>query len=325
MSEVKKILITGATGFIGKHLLDELDNENFSLYILSRNKSTELKQKNVKILTGDLFDLEKFSEQLAGINYIVHIAGEKRDESLMQSVNLEGTKSLLQAIEKYPQIKMVHVSSSGVYGIEKHPETILTENSACYPNNTYEKTKYQSEQIVASIAKEQGRAYSIVRPSNIFGEDDSGRKLLTLLSMVKRNRFFFINTKAMVNYVYVKQVTRMIKEIISKDIFRNEIYNLNSPVTISELIAMIKDAVGIKEKAKRIPSFLSMGIMLLAKIGDVLPKRFQLVNSGKYRELTSEKYYSTEKIRSIIAINEREMLNTGIHNLVNHYKSKQLL
>jgi nucleoside-diphosphate-sugar epimerase len=243
----------------------------------------------------------------------------------MHNVNVNGLSIILSEIIKYPNIKFLHVSSAGIYGIETHYETVLTENSGSYPNNTYERTKQQAEKLLIEFEYKSGLHYSILRPSNVFGENDTGLKLLNLFKGLKKDRFFFINPNAVVNYVYVKQVTYVIKQLIEKNVFENKIYNVNAACTISEFIFIIKKALDISTKTKRIPLFLSFFIKIICKIADRLPVKYQYINSGKYRELTAEKYYSTEELRKVIPMNEKEILNTGIHNLVKHYKEKGLL
>ena len=63
----------------------------------------------------------------------------------------------------------------------------------------------------------------------------------------------------------------------------------------------------------------------MARIADLLPEKFQYFNSGKFREMTDEKYYCTKKINKILSLDEKEILVKGLSNLFHHYQLKKLL
>lgn len=320
MNQLKNIFITGATGFIGSDLLKIIDFDKYNVFALSRQtyNSTQI---NLNYLQADLFDLDKFSEILSVTDFFIHIAGEKKDESKMKLINEDGMSYILSVISKYAGIKFLYISSGGVYGIENHPETILDENVKCYPTTLYEKTKLNAEFLLSEIAETNKLHYTILRPTNVVGAFDKGMKLLNLFNALQKKRFFYINKKSIVNYLYVRQLTEIIKNVIDNEIFENEVYNVNSACTIEEFIEQSKKALNLHYKIKMIPLVFSGLLLMIAKLADLLPPKYQLINSGKLRELTSEKYYSTKKIHQKLTINESAYLKTGIENLVMYYKS----
>ncbi len=321
---MKNIFVTGATGFIGLHVIEELKSAGFSVFALTRKSGNE-SAGNIHYIQGDLFKLNELDETLSKMDYFVHIAGEKSNEANMQSANVDAVKLVLEEVVKFPNLKFIHVSSAGIYGIETHTETVLTEKSQCFPNNTYERTKFESEKILQDFGAGFPLKYIILRPTNVFGENDKGLKLLNLFKTLQKNRFFFLNKKAMVNYVSVKQLSFVIKEIIAKDLCDNQIYNVNSPSTLMEFIGTIQRSLNVETPVKRIPAPFSWMLKVAAKMADFLPTRYQYINSGKYRELTSEKYYSTKALQEIVPLDENKMLKSGIEDLVNHYKTRNLL
>ncbi len=201
----KNIFITGATGFIGQHLLNYFDPELFQIFALTRNRQYEKNKinKNIKYLIGDINNIAAFSDTIKICDYFIHIAAEKRNENDMYKINVLGMISVLEELKTNTHIKLVHISSSGVYGIEKHPEQVITENSECFPNNTYEKTKLESEKNVEKYHSKHFFKYVILRPSNILGETDKGRKILNLCQALINGRFFYMDKTAYVNYVYI--------------------------------------------------------------------------------------------------------------------------
>lgn len=324
MTKKINIFITGATGFIGTHLINQFDNESYTIYALTRNDYTS-KSGNLIYIKGDIFNLTSCSDILKTIDYFIHIAGEKKNEEKMHHVNVEGTAAILTEIIKYPHIKLLHVSSAGIYGIEKHPLHNLTEGDQLFPNNKYEKSKYEAEKVIVNNKNQSTLKYTIIRPTNVFGEHDKGNKLLTLFKAINKNKFFLLNPKAIVNYVYVGHVSQVIKTIIDNDIFDNAIFNINSHCTIEDFSSTIKTALHSNKTTIKIPTYFFFVFKLMAFFFDILPTKYQFFNSGKYRELTSTKYYSTEKLNKIIQLDETKSLKEGLINFVNHYKDKKLL
>lgn len=321
---MKNIFVTGGTGFIGLHVLDALSTAGFSVFALTRKPGNQ-DSGNIHFVQGDLFRLNELSEVLSKMDYFVHIAGEKSNEANMQTANVDAMNVILDEVVKFPNLKFIHISSGGIYGIESHPKKVLTEKSECFPNNTYEKTKMESEKILQDFAQRFPLKYIILRPTNVFGENDKGLKLLNLFKAMQNGRFFLLSKTAMVNYVPVKQLSFVISEIVAKDLCNNHVYNVNAPAKLTDFIKMIQNALEITKPPKRIPVPFSWMIRIAAKMADFLPARFQYINSAKFRELTSEKYYSTEALQEIVPLDENKMLRSGIESLVNHYRSRNLL
>jgi nucleoside-diphosphate-sugar epimerase len=313
----KNIFVTGISGFIGRHLAEDLNPDKYFMYGLTR-QDMESKRSNIQFITGDIFNIGNYSDILSSCEVIVNIAGEKKDQAAMQKTNVEGMKAVINECKKHPHLKFIHISTSGIYGITNHPETVLTEDSICFPNNTYERTKLEAEKLLV----DSGIKYTILRPSNVFGEFDSGIKLLKLFNSLLQNRFYYLDHASVVNYVYVKQITYLVSQIMEKNLFTSTAYNVNAPLNTVDFIDIIRKNLNISREFKKLPKYL---IWPIAKILDYFPKKFQYITSGKYRELTSKKFYSTEKIHKEISFDEKAFLDQGIHNLVSYYKKENLL
>jgi nucleoside-diphosphate-sugar epimerase len=321
----KNIFVTGASGFIGKHLLIDLNREGYEFYVLTRSKSNnklDKELKNVNYVVGDIARINECSSVLAFCGYFIHIAGEKKNELKMYEINVEGMVSILNEIIKHPQLKFIHISSSGIYGIESHKELALNELSECYPNNTYERTKYEAEKVLEDYSLKYNIKYTILRPSNVFGEFDDGKKLLNLFKSLRKGRFFYLDKSARVNYVYVKYLSAVINELIKRNDFTNNVYNLNSPCSIYEFIETIKQHLNINKKTITLPFIIRYFVYIIALVSDFLPRKLQFVNSTKYRELTNKKIYLIQNIKQIVPLNEKEILFIGLRNLISYYQKE---
>jgi nucleoside-diphosphate-sugar epimerase len=321
MSNSKKILITGGTGFIGQHLI-ALWKKQHTLYVLSRKKNITI--DGVDILNGDLSTIHHHKEILAEIDFVINIAGDKKNVALMQATNVEGLRHLLEAISEFPT-KVLHVSSAGIYGIEQQEHDEITEETICLPNNTYEKSKFEAEIILKAWGDRHADRYIAIRPSNVFGPLDPSNKLLTLCKALQSGKFFFIDKGALVNYVSVTQVVHAIDQLIKTNRFENNFFNVNAPMTIAHFIELLRTHLGNTPEPKTIPAFLKPLVFIAAKFFDLMPKRLQFFNSGKYRELTSHKYYNVQKLERFISFEHTKDLETGIENHIENFKKQGLL
>jgi nucleoside-diphosphate-sugar epimerase len=321
MSDMKNILVTGGTGFIGLHFLKNVPVKNVNIYVLSRKEKGKT-IGNIHYIQGDLNNLE--SLDVPAIQIIVNIAGNKRDEAKMLEVNVGGMHKIIALAEKH-NAKILHISSAGIYGIEQQKIDVITEETTCLPNNEYERTKLGAEMILASWGNSHPGRFASLRPTNVVGEWDNGQKLLNLFKAIQSGKFFHIDKSAMVNYVYAGQVADSMWAIIEKDTFHNEFFNANSPSTIGEFIEMVCEELNHKTQIKQLPAILKPVLFLAAVFFELMPSKYRFFSKGKYRELTSHRYYSTAKIQSIQPTNETAQLRLGIRNLVAYYRDQHWL
>ena len=177
----KKILVTGATGFIGSVLVRKLAFTTDEVYILVRKTSdlTSLSDvlDKVRLVYGDITDRASLDAALRGIDLVYHSAGltymgDKKNE-LLYKINVEGARNVLQASLAAGVARVVHVSSITAVGIafDKKPLTESCEWNFHAINLEYARTKHLSEVEVAAAVK-KGLDCVIVNPAFVFGAGD---------------------------------------------------------------------------------------------------------------------------------------------------------
>src|SRR3989338_11332164 len=165
----KRVLITGGTGFLGKHLSDALLKEGASLSILDfRKPGWEIREGN--FYEADIRDKDKLNTLCRNIDIVFHLAAMpsiargKFNEYF--EINVKGTENILEAAFQNKVKKFVHISSSTVYGVPN--EFPLKEDSRLSPIGKYGKSKLEAERLCRRfIAK--GMDISIIRPRVIMG------------------------------------------------------------------------------------------------------------------------------------------------------------
>jgi nucleoside-diphosphate-sugar epimerase len=297
-------LITGAGGFIGRPTLEALRRLEPERQTLRASRQGD---GDIRIdLCAPTLSLPK------GIDTLIHLAGEKRDESRMWQVNLEGTRKLLEAAARAGVRRFVYVSSVGVYGIVKGAAEV-DERQRPAPANPYEASKSAAESCVHELCSRHGVEHVVLQPSNVIGHV-SGRSypLLTLMSAIRSGRFAYVGTQdSWVNYIDVSDVAFAIVSAArgGKD---GATYILNTPARLADLVGWISEGLGVPAPARRIPAWLGLVGGSLGSAAQRLTGRAMPFNAERLRELTSATRYDGSA-----AVRDLELrYPTGIENAV---------
>jgi len=171
--------VTGGTGTIGRHIVRLLLEQNWQVRILSRGLKNI--DNRADLITGSLADSSALLEFVDGVEAVFHCAAEILDESRMWEVNVKGTANLLQALAGSSLNCFCHISSAIVVG--PACPSIITEKTECRPQTEYEKTKWESEQLVYSW--NGCDKICILRPTDGIDADSPG-----ILKLGIRNSLF---------------------------------------------------------------------------------------------------------------------------------------
>ena len=186
---MNRVLVTGASGFIGKSLIPALLDLGIETVALVRSASRlpDSIVKSVEVVEGDIRDPTAMRTAVRGVDGIFHLAAATGAFSLKhyRSVNVEGVKSLADAVLALPNPpKLVHVSSLAAAGPSS--EEGVTEQDACRPVSYYGRTKLEAENYLRGISPQI--PITILRPPCVFGPGD--RNLLLFFQSVKRGLNF---------------------------------------------------------------------------------------------------------------------------------------
>jgi dihydroflavonol-4-reductase len=168
------ILITGATGFLGRNVCEYLVRQGYSLRALARPSSNTafLESLGVEIAIGDVVDATSVKAAMAGCDKVVHAAARFRlwgpPEPFYQT-NVEGTRHVLEAALAARVKRFVHISTIIVVGPQK-PGVVITEETPCcpYPSDNYAKTKCLGEQLALSYVG-RGLPVIVLRLGALYG------------------------------------------------------------------------------------------------------------------------------------------------------------
>lgn len=320
------ILVTGGSGFLGSQVLRALQTGNQPRRILAVSRGRQAvagsMPQPIQHLRLDLAD--EFALP-AGVHTIIHIAGEKRDESRMEAVNHHATRRLVEAAQQSGVRRFVFVSSVGVYGARPHAG-LVTETFPHVPQNRYEASKDAGENCVREFCARFGMEFVVVQPSNVIGAVP-GRSypLLGLMRMVRQGRFaWFGNTDSWVNYVAVEDVAAATVAAAERAP-SGHTFIINTPERLSLVVGWISDELGVAAPQRRLPMFVGQVAAGLGDLAARLSGRSMPFNRERLLELTNTTRYDGSALKRAVGFNYPLGVEQMIRGLVKTYRCEDRL
>ncbi len=232
-----KILVTGATGFIGSHLAEKFLSKGGKIRCLvlkkddilgkeNEKRAEMLKEKGAEIVYGDLRDKKSIEEALREIKTVYHLGGIGRPmpfaRKIFFDVNFKGTRNLLESCVEKGIKKVIFVSSISAIGFSRDGKA-MDEKTKCIPVSIYGESKLEAEKIALDFA-DKGMNTTIIRPPMVFGERDF--QFLTLFRAIKTGLFPLLNPETKFEFCYVRNLIDGII-LVGKKGRNGEIYNFS--------------------------------------------------------------------------------------------------
>jgi len=282
---MKKLLFTGASGFLGKNLLPIL-NETYNVRTLGL---TEKDDYNINIANETPIFTESFDLVLHAAGKAHSVPKSEKEKKVFFDVNLQGTKNLCIALEKSGVPKsFIYISSVAVYGLD-YGEGI-TEEYPLNGNTPYGLSKIQAEFFLIEWCKKNDVILGIIRPSLIAGPNPPGN-LGEMIRGIKTGKYFHIEGRdACKSVLMVKDIAVLLPLLAEK----GGIYNVcdTQQPSFSDLEKLIAIQLG-----KSLPISISYDFAKkISYIGDLLGKKFP-INSFKLKKITKSLTFSNEKAR----------------------------
>ncbi|MFW6128634.1 MAG: SDR family oxidoreductase [Candidatus Aminicenantaceae bacterium] len=278
------VLVTGATGFLGRRLAFKLAEKGYIIHALYRSeeKASQLKHNNIKLFKGDITVSQSIGQAVRSCKQVYHLAAfakvwEKNKDRVYQ-LNVQGTLNTIHAAFDSGVEKIVFISTAGVFGPCSGKE--VSERTE-YPDDfftEYERTKCQAEKEVLNLVK-NGKNIVIVNPTRIYGPGllRESNSLTKIVKLYLEGKWHVIpgNGKSIGNYVYIDDVVNgMISAMENGK--TGERYILGGVnVSYNELFSTLKDVSGKKNFIIKIPFFvihtLAHLMMLFSKLSGKPP------------------------------------------------------
>lgn len=259
----QNILLTGASGFVGKILIKHLIKLNFNIKIITRNEKIE-KNDKVTYVNIDLLNKEtNFEEIIKNTSIFINCAGEINNEDNMYDLHVSFIKRITNQIielgeNKKRKISWIQLSSVGVYGppniANQEREIFEISDSNTSTMSIYEKTKLEADQYILKNFPKNNLNFCILRPSQIIGDYMPNESINKLINVIKKKIFFYIGKKGAIrSYVHVEDVARAIILILENidGIAKNKVYNISYDSFIEDIVKEIIKQNNLNYKPKR--------------------------------------------------------------------------
>jgi len=241
-----KILITGASGFIGSFIVEEALRRGFETWAAVRKSSsrTFLQDERIHFIELDFSSETQMTEQLTGLqfDYIVHAAGVTKclDKADFHRINTEGTQHLVHVLKALQMRveRFVYISSLSIMGAirEQQPYTEICESDKAQPNTAYGRSKLETEQWLATL---EDLPYVILRPTGVYGPRE--RDYFMMAKSIKAHTDFAVGYKQQdITFVYVTDVVQAVFLALEKGVTGRKYFLTDGEVyqssTFSDLI-----------------------------------------------------------------------------------------
>jgi nucleoside-diphosphate-sugar epimerase len=309
MSQPKTLFITGATGLVGSHAVEEALKRGLHVKALVRSTSDTrwLDSRGVEKILGNLEHADALRQGVEGADWVFNCAAKVGDWGTLEEfrrLNVHALRLLLDAATEAKVGRFVHVSSLGVYEGRDHFGTDETTPPAAEALDGYTRSKVEAEALALQYVKDRGLPLTVVRPGFIYGERDR-TVLPKLVDSLRRGRFaYFGSGEQALNCIYVKNLVLALFLAAESPSAVGEVFNVTDGPRVSkkQFVSQVAQLAGLKPPRRRIPLWLAWTLAILM---ERRAKRLKLttpplVNKARYKFLGLNLDFSIEKARRIL-------------------------
>ena len=322
---MKRIVITGANGFVGSSLANKLLKSGNEVTCLVRSGSnTKLLENKKNILYINYKNVNEIKEIIKDKDVLIHTAAltRARNWSKFQKINIDLTESLLEICNTSNVKQFIFLSSQAVSGPAENENSGRIEKETPSPITMYGKSKLKAEQIIQKSAK---MPWTIIRPVSVYGAGD--KDFLILFKMVK-NHIVFLNSfkSKYLNLIYIDELTELIERTINNKDAYNEIFFAANPRKLenTELHKLIGEALNKKTITIKIPEFILYPIaIILELVSSIFKTRFPILNKDKVKVFKQDYWIvDTNKVKKKLKIEFKDEYLLNFKKTYKWYKDK---
>jgi nucleoside-diphosphate-sugar epimerase len=313
-----RVLVTGATGFIGRHLLKELQQrgEQIRALVLPVENAERLMEQGVEVVRGDITDVSSSKAAVKDIDIVLNLAGMMgvwRPLADYRLVNVTGAENLYKAAQTAKVRRFVHITSHVVYGFGHG--RFLNENDPLQPDpDPYCISKAEGDRLMRHLMLNSDVETVILRPGTIFGPNDHlhfGR----IAERMKDGRGVIVGRGD--NALPFCYVTDMVQGLMLAAYHKNapgNVYNISNdhPLTQQEIFNLIADEVGGKRPVLHLPFFPTYYGSIVAEKLALVTRTKPIVTRVGAMMFGTDNRHSVEKARRELGYEPKVDIREGI-------------
>lgn len=324
-----KVLVTGANSLLGTNTIVELLKNGYSVRAMTRKyRAIQLSDSRMEQYTGEITQRTDVNEAAEGCDIIIHIAANTDQNSIRYedyaSVNVQGTKNILNAAKKHQVRRTIIVSSANTFGYGSKENPGTEEKPFRYPftESGYACSKYEAQKLALDFPKEGMGDILVVNPTFMIGPYDSKPSSGKIILMGNKKQFVFVPPGGK-NFVHVKDVANAIVKAIQfgKD---RECYLLcNENLSYKSFYQKLSMVTGYKSQIIIIPRWLLLAAGLFGSCVIRLGIKTSL-HYNNMRMLCINNYYNNEKAVKEMQLNSTPVLE-AISDAIEWFQNNGML
>jgi len=310
------ILVTGGTGLLGGHLLYDLISSGKKVRALYRRKNriygtkeifsyysdkAEALIDQIEWVKADINDLSQLDLAMQDIDEVYHCAGvvsfNKKDHNRIMKTNVEGTANMVNLATEKKISKFCHVSSIASFGrLEKKKQAIdeSVQREENELSSIYSKSKYLAE-LEVWRAIEEGLNAVIINPSTIIGSGNWDSGSSALFPRIWKGLSYY--TEGINGFVDVRDVVKVMKALMEKNIFRDQYILVSEHLSFKELTSSIASNLNLKAPQIKANKIISEFAWRMEEIRCLLTGNTPVITKESARIALDTQFYSNKKIR----------------------------
>jgi len=314
-----KALVTGASGFIGSHLCEELVKQGYKVTCLLRDASSTkwIENLDLELIKGDCTDIDSLKRLAGGFDYVFHLAGLTKScsENDFFCINTRGTENLIRAVfeKKLKPKRFLYLSSLSATGPSK-TGIPLSEEMIPSPVSNYGKSKLEAERAI--LKYKDIIPFTILRPPAVYGPRD--KDMLVFFKMLKKG-IFPVWGKSYYSLLYIDDLIRGIILAAESPLAEGKTYFLsdNKFYTGEEIVSEISSSLGVRVTKLKMPKFV---MPIFGFLGEKLNKK-GIINRDKIKELSHSHWIcDSQKAKEEIGFKTRVAIKEGIKWTADWYR-----
>lgn len=322
-----KVFVTGATGFIGRHLTARLVRQHHEVTALVRTESKrKLLPSKVNVLPGDMSIFKDENLVLPEFDVVIHLAGQitARTGHEYHEANCEATKDLVRCIvrQEWKLRRFLFASSLAAAG-PSGDENILTEDDTPSPADPYGHSKLMAEEFLSTVTAFPTTSF---RPAVVFGPGDENT--LILFRMARFRIGFSLDGKPqMLTYVDVDDLNDAIITMMADESPDHKVYFVAHPDIISneDIFMTLGEVMGHRVLILPLPT---LGLMAASRVSGFVSERFGLrdiLNDKQVEQLQHDFMCSGDKLSRDLGWTARRNLRSSLNKAYNGYRSERMI
>lgn len=326
-----KVLLTGATGFVGSHILDSLRRRDIPVAVLLRPSSSrrliEHRLPEIELIAGSISDPASLDRALADVTHVIHCAGLTKAVRAQEfyTANQLGTRNVVEAINRKPDKiqRLLHISSLAATG-PAGPESPAKETDPPRPVSEYGRSKLAAENEIREHCR---TGFVILRPPAVYGPRDS--EFLRLFKAIKAHLLpEFGGGRQALSLVFVHDLAEATAQCLTHPAAAGGTYFATSPdvVTAQALAREIAAHLDVWTVPLPVPLFALWPVCALAQAASRLTGQPAMLSLHKYPELRAPGWVcNPARLREELELTCPTNLKPGIAATLEWYREQRWL